>query len=271
VLTPKLSAYWIHLVTPLPAAIAQPLAQGLSVPVTCQDNRILELIPLQRHGCRDTIRRAMQRVRQERIDTCWFDAGALIPPEWTYCGDADYAGGTILECGYRMQFDAQPDRVWDAVRKIGGQHGWYYGNFLWRLRGVLDKLVGGVGLRRGRRDPEQLLVGDALDFWRVLEVEDGQRLLLLAEMKTPGEAMLDIQIKPLGEARTEVQLLSRFLPRGLAGLVYWYVLYPFHQAVFSGMLKALAAASGAVRREKPQRFTPKLYTSCTLPPSEPQR
>ncbi len=240
VLTPRLSAKWIHLVTPVPAAIAQPLTEGLSIPTTCQDNRIQTLVPVSLIDCRQSIRKALQRVEQEKIDTCWMDAGALHPPEWAYCGDADYAGGTILSCGYRVELGASPEEVWKPITKIGGSTGWYYGNMLWRLRGTMDRLVGGVGLRRGRRHPSALQVGDALDFWRVIEVTPPYRLLLLAEMKLPGQALLDIQIVNRGRRRTELRLMSRFLPKGLSGLAYWYVLYPFHQWIFSGMLKAIA-------------------------------
>ncbi len=124
------------------------------------------------------------------------DAGDLLEPEWAHCGDAEWAGGTIMNCGYRARIEATVDEVWQPVSQIGGKTGWYFGNFLWRLRGIMDRLVGGVGLRRGRRHPSEIGVGDALDFWRVLEVNAPQRLLLVAEMKTPGEALLEFQITP---------------------------------------------------------------------------
>jgi len=267
VLTPKLSAYWIHLVTPVPAAIAMPLTEGLSVPVICEDNRIRNIIPLKLTDCRRAIRIALERVAQCQIDTCWSDAGDLVPPEWAYCGDAGYAGGTILECGYRVRLEAAPEQVWHPVCRIGGSTGWYYGNLLWEIRGWIDRMVGGIGLRRGRRNPEEIRVGDALDFWRVLVIDPPNQLHLLAEMKLPGEAILQIDMTAVGDRQTELQLLSRFLPKGLAGLLYWYGTYPFHQWIFSGMLKAIAQSVGSPISNRPKRFTPKLQPKCTLPVS----
>jgi uncharacterized protein YbjT (DUF2867 family) len=265
VLTPGLSARWIHLVTPVPAAIAQPLTEGLSVPTVCEDHRIRDIVPVDLMGCRAAIRLALERVKQEMVETCWSDAGNLHPPEWAACGDAHYAGGTILECGYRVRIKASAAEVWQPVSRIGGSTGWYFGNPLWRLRGLIDRLVGGIGLRRGRRHPSHLRVGDALDFWRVLVVQPEERLVLLAEMKVPGEALLDIRITPAGDGAVGLQFLSRFLPRGISGILYWYGLYPFHQWIFGGMLKAIAAAVGRPIVSGPERFTPKLQPTCSLP------
>lgn len=265
VLTPKLSALWIHLISPIPASIAQPLTEGLTSDAVCTENRIQEIIPQKLLTCRDAIRLALERVKQEQVDTCWMDAGDLLEPEWAHCGDAEWAGGTIMNCGYCARIKATVDDVWQAVSRIGGQTGWYFGTFLWRLRGILDRLVGGVGLRRGRRHPTEIGVGDALDFWRVLEVDPPQRLLLVAEMKTPGEALLEFQITPLANGQVELQMLSRFLPKGLFGILYWYVLYPFHHWIFYGMLKAIARSINKPIASGPERFTPKLHTSCDRP------
>jgi uncharacterized protein YbjT (DUF2867 family) len=263
-LSAGLSARWIHLITPVPASIAQPLTEGLSLPTICTENRIRDLIPQQLLTCREAIGIALKRLAQSRVDTCWSDAGKLVPPEWANCGDAQWAGGTILECGYRAFLKASPMEAWAPVTRIGGKTGWYSADFLWRIRSILDRLAGGFGLRRGRRHPIELLAGDALDFWRVLEATPAKRLLLLAEMKMPGEALLDIQITPRGEDRTELQLLSRFLPRGLAGLGYWYILYPFHQWVFTQMLAGIAHAIGKPILGSPERFTPVIPDSCRL-------
>jgi hypothetical protein len=132
----------------------------------------------------------------------------------------------------------------------------------------MDRLAGGIGLRRGRRHPNDLRVGDALDFWRVLEVQPQQRLMLLAEMKLPGEALFDIRITPAGEGAVWLHFLSRFMPRGIVGILYWFALYPFHQWVFSGMLKSIAAAVKRPVTSGPQRFTPKLQAACRLPPGK---
>ena len=270
VLTPRLSSYWIHLVTPVPASLARPLTEGLSIPVVCQENRIRSIIPQTLLSCREAIRLALERVKQERIETCWTDAGAPQVPEWSYCGDAPYAGGTVLECGYRALLKASPDEVWKPIKGIGGARGWYFADSLWWLRGMMDRLAGGVGLRRGRRHPDELYAGDALDFWRVLEVEDRTRLLLLAEMKLPGEAILEFQIHPLGHDRTEIQQLSRFLPRALFGILYWYALYPIHQWIFKGMMKKMALAVGRPVLEGPERFAPGRRYVCSIDPREHQ-
>ncbi|MCA1787051.1 MAG: DUF2867 domain-containing protein, partial [Desulfobacteraceae bacterium] len=138
-------------------------------------------------------------------------------------------------------------------------------DLLWKIRGILDVFSGGVGLQRGRRSQHTLQVGDALDFWRVLEVDKPHRLLLVAEMKLPGQALLEIFITPQGPNRCELTLLSRFLPRGLFGMAYWYVLYPFHQYVFAKMLTGMAAAAGKTLLTPPRRYTPKITNACSLP------
>ena len=265
VLTPTLSALWIHLISPVPKSIALPLTEGLTSDAVCTENRIQSIIPQKLLSCREAIRMALHRIEQEQVQTCWMDAGNLLAPEWAHCGDAEWAGGTIMKCGYRALLQASPQDVWKPVSHIGGKTGWYSGNFLWRLRGAMDRLAGGVGLRRGRRHPIELSVGDALDFWRVLEVDPPNRLLLLAEMKMPGEALLEIQITEDNNGRTELQLLSRFLPRGLFGILYWYALYPFHQWIFSGMLHGIAEAIQKPILDGQERFTPKITRTCVLP------
>jgi uncharacterized protein YbjT (DUF2867 family) len=269
VLTPTLSALWIHLISPVPASIAQPLTEGLTSDAVCSENRIQSIVPQKLLSCREAIRLALDRLKQEQVDTCWMDAGDLLEPEWAHCGDADWAGGTIMNCGYRARIEATVDEVWRPVSQIGGKNGWYFGNFLWRLRGIMDRLAGGVGLRRGRRHPTEIGVGDALDFWRVLEVDPPRRLLLVAEMKTPGEALLEFQITSQANGQVELQMLSRFLPKGLFGILYWYGLYPFHQWIFYGMLKAIAKSINKPIAADPERFTPKLHTACALPPEKP--
>jgi len=265
VLTPKLSSLWIHLVTPVPAAIAQPLTEGLSLPTTCTENKIAKIIPQKLISCKEAVARALDRIQQEQVDTCWTDAGAIKYPEWAYFGDSGYSGGTILECGYRAFVKGSDQNLWAAVVRLGGQTGYYGADILWKIRGVIDVLTGGVGLSRGRRSKERLHIGDALDFWRVLRLEKPSKLLLLAEMKTPGEALLEININDVGKGQCEIMLLSRFLPKGLMGILYWYILYPFHQYVFTRMLKGMVNASGLKFVTRPERFTPKITKTCTLP------
>jgi len=258
VLTPKLSALWIHLVTPVPSAIALPLTQGLSIPTICRDDRIRKIIPQELISCDQAIERALDRVSQEQVDTCWADAGELKFPEWAHCGDSDYSGGTLLKCGYKATAAAAPEDIWPYIQAIGGKTGYYAADLLWGIRGVLDSFSGGVGLNRGRRSAKELWIGDALDFWRVLDCDPPGRLLLLAEMKMPGQALLEITLTRISEKECEITLLSRFLPTGIFGMVYWYALYPFHQYVFSAMLKGIVKSAGVKRLTGPRRFTPKI-------------
>ncbi|MBU0513481.1 MAG: SDR family oxidoreductase, partial [Proteobacteria bacterium] len=168
--SPRLSSYWIHLVTPLPASMARPLAEGLRNTVVVGDDAVTRLVPQKLIGCQEAISRALERVRQQSVETCWMDAGRLMPPEWPYCDDAPYSGGTVYETGWRVRLQAEAEDVWAVLTRLGGRHGWHSTQAWWRLRGMADRLVGGVGLRRGRRDQNEVLVGDAVDFWRVLRL-----------------------------------------------------------------------------------------------------
>lgn len=278
-LTPELSAHWLHLVTPVPVALARPLIHGLRQRVVCGETRIRDIIPQDLLPCAEAIRRALDRLRTHAVPTRWTDAGSPAVPEWVACGDADYAGGHLLGDGWGVRLAATPESVWKPVERIGGDTGWYQDNTLWRLRGLLDTLAGGPGLRRGRRDPETLRTGDALDFWRVLDVHPGKRLLLLAEMKVPGDALLEFVVRPVhaaehggdagatatGAATTELWMQSWFLPRGLAGLAYWYALLPVHGRIFRGMLAAIAAATGAPVLRPPFRLPAQRNFACALP------
>ena len=262
VLTPRLSSFWIHLVTPVPSYIARPLTEGLRNPVVCREDRIRSLIPQDLMSCRQTIRLALGRIHNQCVETCWSDAGQPSVPEWRHCGDASYSGGDILESGHRIVLDAAPEEVWKPIVRIGGPTGWYAANALWVLRGAMDRLVGGIGLRRGRRDPVRLYVGDAVDFFRVIDVEEPRHLYLLAEMKFPGQASLEFKLNPMKDGRTELQQVSRYVPKGLSGLLYWYILYPFHQWVFWGMLKGIAKAVGKPVIKGPERLKPRRHLVC---------
>lgn len=263
-LTPWLSAKWIHLVTPVPASIAQPLAEGLSVPVVCRNDDIREMVPVQLVGCAEAIRTALERIQQEQVDTCCFDGGGRLPPEWVTCGDADYAGGTVMRRGYRIVFEGDPLRAWRTVEAIGGRNGWYFGQPLWRLRGMMDRLAGGPGLARGRRHSRTLRVGDVLDLWRVVEHQPPHRLLLLAEMRAPGDALLEILVHTDAGKRVQLEMVSRFLPKGLAGLAYWYGLLPIHDWLFKGTLIALMRKSRGKLLNGPQTFPVEQAPQCRI-------
>jgi uncharacterized protein YbjT (DUF2867 family) len=252
--TPRLSAYAIHLTTPIPAALARPLTEGLKNPVICHDNRIAELLPQELFDCRKAIRLALDRIKEHYIESSWSDSGPIHPAEWSGSGDPDWAGGKIFTDSRRVIIDAEPDKIWPALASIGGEVGWYYANWLWKLRGMIDRLLGGVGLSRGRRDHREIFAGDALDFWRVIDVEQPKHLLLNAEMKLPGEAVLFFKLLPRHDGRTELRQIARFLPRGLLGLAYWYLVTPFHRFVFDGMLRGIAKAAKTQISSGPECF-----------------
>jgi uncharacterized protein YbjT (DUF2867 family) len=244
VLTPRLSSYWIHLVTPVPASLARPLAEGLRNPVLCQNTMIRELLPQPLLDCRSAIRKALATLRLQQVESSWMDAGRVPPVEWSTSDDPAWAGGTLFRDDRRMLVGAPAAQCWPAVVGIGGKTGWYYADWLWQLRGAMDRLLGGPGLGRGRRDPLAVQPGDALDFWRVLAVEPGRRLKLVAEMKVPGEAVLELLLTECVDGTTEVRQSARFRPRGLLGLLYWYSVLPLHNLVFVGMLRGIARAAG---------------------------
>lgn len=233
VLTPRLSSLWIHLVTPLSSKIARPLAEGLRNRVVCRDDRAQRLMPQELLSVREAIRLALGKLEHNDVATSWSDAGVMP-------GDPDWSGGTVYVDQRTVEVGAEPGHVFDAACLIGGGHGYYAADWLWRLRGILDRLVGGPGLRRGRRDPRQVRYGESLDFWRVTGVERGKLLELRAEMRLPGDATLSFEIAPNGEHRSTLTQTARFKPKGLLGLVYWYSVVPLHKVVFRGMQRGIA-------------------------------
>lgn len=263
-LSPRLSAWWLKLFTPVSMSLVRPLVDGLRNECVVRDPAIRELIPQELLTCREAMARALDKVRQSQVETCWSDAGLATPAEWTQCGDPAYAGGRELQCGYRAVLEAAPEDIWPHIARIGGATGWYAGDALWRLRGLLDQIVAGPGLTRGRRHPEELREGDALDFFRVLQVEPPVRLLLHSEMRVPGDAYLEFHVERISRNATELTLLARFQPRGLAGLLYWFGIYPLHHAVFGGMMAGLTKATGRTFLEEPRRYTKILKNACAI-------
>ena len=244
VLTPRLSSYWIHLVTPVPASIARPLAEGLKNPVVCREDRIRTIIPQHLIPVREAIRLALNKTLADEVVTRWTDAGGSGGVEAIAPGDPAWAGGTVLRDERALVTDARPERLWSVISSIGGKNGWYHADFLWGLRGALDRLAGGVGLRRGRRSAHELLPGDALDFWRVIECRDQKRLTLRAEMKLPGEAVLQFELLPEPDGRVRLCQRALFKPKGLWGILYWASVMPLHAYVFGGMIRRIAQRAG---------------------------
>jgi hypothetical protein len=232
VLTPRLSSYWIHLITPLSYRIARPLAEGLKNPVVCRENRITKLIPQELLTVREAIRAALHKMTENEVQTNWSMAGP-IP------GDPDWAGGAVFHDERQITIEAPTWAVFRAVCRVGGGHGWYAADWLWRIRGWIDVLIGGPGLRRGRRDREMVGYGEALDFWRVTGFEQDRRLALHAEMKLPGEAVMEFRIQAQSQHQCTLQQRALFRPRGLPGLLYWYAVAPLHHIVFRGMTSGI--------------------------------
>lgn len=239
VLSPRISSLWLGLVTPLYARVGKKLVTSLVHPTVVHGNDAAELFPdVEPMGVEAAIRRARDKEDREFARTRWSDALSAAG-ERTTRGGATF--GTRRVDSRAVTVAVPPERAFARVLRIGGEVGWYHANLLWRLRGWLDLLVGGVGMRRGRRDPERLLVGDALDFWRVEDVEPPELLRLRAEMKVPGRAWLQFEVEPLGESGgARIRQTAEFDPHGLAGILYWYALYPIHAYVFRGMLRGIA-------------------------------
>ncbi len=243
VLSPRLSSYWIGFVTPLPPSLGKPLAEGLRNKVVCEDQRIQQLIPQRLLDYREAIEMAVDKLNENTVETSWTDAGLIPRAEWSDESDPQWAGGTLYEECHSILIAASQEKVWKTLLKIGGKQGWYSSSWLWKLRGMIDKMVGGVGLRRGRRDREHLQSGDAVDFWRVKRVNPNENLVFVAEMKLPGEAILEFHLSPFGENETRLDQRACFLPAGLLGLLYWYAVKPLHHLIFPTMLRQIAKES----------------------------
>lgn len=255
VFTPRLSSYWINFVTPVPAFIARPLAEGLKNPAICQNDDIKKIVKQDLLTCEEAIKLAIDKTQHHMVESHWTDAGLMQPVEWLNPADPHWAGGTSYTDERSVDIQGTARDAWKAIVRIGGTSGWYYANSLWHIRGWLDRLIGGVGLRRGRRHPEELRSGDAVDFWRANDVVANKRLLLIAEMKLPGQAALEFTIRELGDGTTRITQTAKFLPRGLMGLLYWHAVSPLHELVFNGMLMGIAKASGCPVLRRPHRST----------------
>lgn len=239
ILTPRLSSLWLGLITPVYARIGRKLIDSLRHPTVVRDRTALEFFNVRPRGLREAIARAIRHEDKEVAETRWSDALSSARPQRDW-GSARF--GVRIVDSRTAHLNCSPARAFAPIRRIGGDTGWYYGPWLWRLRGFLDLLAGGVGLRRGRQDPERLSVGGTVDLWRVEAYEPNRLLRLSAEMKLPGRAWLEFEVQ--GDVSVSViRQTAIFDPVGLRGLVYWYLLSPLHQLVFAGMLRGIVAAA----------------------------
>lgn len=241
VLSPGISSYWLYFVTSTSFKLARSLVDSMKNEVICQQKGIAEIIPVKLLAYEKALQLAFQKISQNEVISSWTDAlvGSQIPQN--YLDFIQVPRNGCLTDSRRIAFTRNSEEVMANIWAIGGTRGWYYGNFLWKIRGALDKLVGGVGLRRGRRSPDSLYPGDALDFWRVLLADtSNKRLLLYAEMKLPGEAWLEFKIQQHADTYTLIQTAT-FRPLGLLGRLYWYALLPFHFFIFKNMARNIIA------------------------------
>lgn len=232
VLTPRLSSAWISLVTPVNARIARPLAEGLRNRTVCRDDDAQQLMPGPLFSIPEAIDAALGNLESGRIETRWSTAGEMP-------GDPEWSGGTVFNDERSRTVDASADATFRAINRIGGHYGYWGADWLWWLRGVMDKAVGGPGLRRGRRHPDKLSYGEAVDFWRVNGYENDRWLRLHAEMKLPGDAELEFRVEPTEGGGSRVIQTARFRPKGLLGLAYWYAVLPLHFFVFPTMINGI--------------------------------
>jgi hypothetical protein len=248
-LTPRLSAHWVGAVTPVPNSIARPLVGSLIHEAITHEHDIARYLPDDGLlGFDEAVRLALGKIRDANVETRWSNASGRDASAEPLPSDPEWSGGNNYVDERTYEVDAPVEALWQVVEGVGGENGWYSFPLAWSVRGWLDRLVGGVGLRRGRRDRNRLLVGEALDWWRVEEIKPGSLLRLRAEMRVPGRAWLEMCAEPLPDGRSIYRQRAVFLPRGLAGHAYWASVVPFHGIVFSGMARNIARTA-----EKPQK------------------
>ena len=242
VLSPRLSSYWLDLVTAVPASVARPLVDGLKHDLLATEpEKLRATIPIKLQTYEQGARAALEAEAEAKVPVRWTEGAFRYRQERH---DISFYGKSARS---EARTWASAAAVWAEIVAIGGERGWYYAHLLWKLRGVLDRISGGVGMRRRRRNPTEVRVGDSLDFWRVAAIEPGRRLSLIAEMKLPGSAVLELSVEPHGRGATVV-VEAHFHPAGFFGLLYWYALWPVHKRIFDGLCRAIAerASVGAL-------------------------
>ncbi|AXT86530.1 DUF2867 domain-containing protein [Aeromicrobium sp. A1-2] len=249
ILSPGLSSHWVGLITPVPASLARPLVESLKNTVVAAETDIKEYVPDPADGLIGfdrAVQLALTKIQNLDVPTRWSSASTAGAPSEGLPTDPDWAGGSLYEDERTREVNASPEHLWAIIEGIGGKNGWYSWALAWWVRGILDRAVGGPGLRRGRRNAKDLRVGDALDFWRVEETDDQSFLRLRAEMKLPGLAWLELEVGSTDGGTTTFHHRALFHPRGLFGHLYWWSIYPFHGIIFGSMQKNIAKAAEAL-------------------------
>lgn len=256
VLSPWLSSQWVNVVTPVPKALAQPLIESLRNSVVAREHDIDRYVDVDPIGFDEAVRLALARIRDLDVATRWSGASWPGAPSDPMPTDPSWTGGSAYRDERTRVVSAEPAEVWPVIEGIGGERGWYSWTLAWAARGFLDRLVGGVGLRRGRRHPDRLREGEPVDFWRVEAIDRPRLLRLRAEMRLPGEAWLEFSVRPGPAPGTSVlEQRALFLPRGLAGHLYWWAVTPFHGIVFGSMLENLGRAAEPATRQRARART----------------
>ncbi|KQZ07444.1 NAD(P)-dependent oxidoreductase [Agromyces sp. Root1464] len=248
VLTPWLAGQWVNLVTPIPRRIAVPIIESLQFDCVMRDHDIDQVIPPPPEGLlpyRVAVRLALERERAGEVETSWRNAEVAGAPSDPLPSDPDWAGHTVYLDERERRTPAPVRELWRVIEGVGGENGWYSFPLAWAVRGWVDKLTGGVGLRRGRRDPDTLHVGDAVDFWRVEAIDRGSFLRLRAEMRVPGRAWLELEARSAPDGGAEYRQRAVFFPKGLSGRLYWWAIFPFHGIIFAGMANRITAEAEA--------------------------
>ncbi|MBL0107663.1 MAG: SDR family oxidoreductase [Ignavibacteria bacterium] len=236
VMSPRLSSYWLYFVTSTSYKLAVNLVESMKIEVVCRNNDLQKMLNIETIGYKKSVELAFEKIEQNMVLSSWKDSLITSSAYGSISENIQVPEFGCFKDRKEIEIKNDPEQVLDNVWSIGGERGWYYGNTLWRIRGYLDKLSGGVGLRRGRTNLNRLASGDVLDFWRVIVADrDEQRLLLYAEMKLPGEAWLEFKIIQKGKKQFLTQTAT-FRPSGLPGRIYWYLLLPFHFFIFDGMI-----------------------------------
>ncbi|MET0467987.1 MAG: SDR family oxidoreductase [Aeromicrobium sp.] len=252
-LSPGLSSHWIGLITPVPASLARPLVESLRNTVVAGDTDIKQYVPDPPDGLIDfdrSVELALTKIQDLDVPTSWSSAATAGAPAEGLPTDPDWAGGSLYQDERTREVNASPAHLWSVIEGIGGRNGWYSWALAWWARGVLDRMVGGPGLRRGRRNPRDLVVGDVVDFWRVEETDDATFLRLRAEMKLPGLAWLEMKVGSTEGGTTTFHHRALFAPKGLVGHLYWWAIFPFHGIVFGGMQRNIARAAEALESDR---------------------